>query len=157
MVLEDGVVLRRDDACRLGRARQPDVVKLHLLTEEQPPFFLGRSVGQLLPTGLDGEVCLAEGHDLLRRVGVLDDEIASVAREQDGLQSALAAAADGDHFGDINEMVLDPLAAVETGGLGSLHRLFEIAVVRVAEDLGKVAAGPVFGSGRVGTPDSLEW
>ena len=62
----------------------------------------------------------------------------------------------GDHFGEITEMVLDLLAAVETGGLRPFHHLLEIAVVRVPEDLGKVAAGPEFRSGGIGTAGSLE-
>ena len=61
-----------------------------------------------------------------------------------------------DHFGDLTEMVLDSLATIETGGLGPFYHLLEVAVVRVPEDLCKVAAGPVCRSGGVGTADSLE-
>ncbi|MNN83273.1 hypothetical protein D3C81_2002960 [compost metagenome] len=32
----------------------------------------------LLLTGLDGKICLAEGDDLLSRIGVLNDEVAGI-------------------------------------------------------------------------------
>ena len=47
---------------------------------------------------------------------------------------------DLDHFGDVNEMILDAVPAVETGQLGLLDHPLEIAVVAVAQHLGKVAA-----------------
>ena len=36
--------------------------------------------------------------------------------------------ADPDHFGELNEMVLHPLATVETGGVGGLNNGLEIPV-----------------------------
>ncbi len=64
--------------------------------------------------------------------------------------------ADTDHFGDVNEMVVDALAAVKAGRAGFLDDLFEVAIVGVAEDFGEVAAGPEFVSGRVDSADALE-
>jgi hypothetical protein len=52
--------------------------------------------------------------DLLGRVGVLDDEVAGVTGHHHGLECALCTATDLDHIGDLNEMVLHPLAAVQT-------------------------------------------
>jgi len=44
-----------------------------------------------------------------------------------------------DHFGDVNEMVLHLLAAVEAGQARLLNHLLEVAVVRVTEHAGKLA------------------
>ena len=68
-------------------------------------------VAQFLSTCLDGEVALAQGDDLLGRICVLDDEVTCVARQHHRLERALGTAADTDHIGDLNEMVIDPLAA----------------------------------------------
>jgi len=65
---------------------------------------------------LDGEIGLALGDDFFRGISVLDDEVAGIARHHHSLQRAVGSAADFDHFGDINEMVLYSLATVETGG-----------------------------------------
>jgi len=53
-------------------------------------------------------------------------------------------------------MVFDPLAAVEAGYTSFQNDLAEATVVCVPEDLGEVAAGPVFRSGGIGAADSLE-
>ena len=56
------------------------------------------------------------------------------------LTGRLPAFPDLDHFGDVNEMILDAVSAVETGQLGLLDYPLKIAVVAVAQDSGKVAA-----------------
>jgi hypothetical protein len=61
------------------------------------------------------------------------------------------------HFGDLNEMVFDALAAVEAGCFCPLYHLLEVAVVRIPEDLCEVPAGPALRSGRICTPDLLKW
>ena len=66
------------------------------------------------------------------------------------------AVADLDHFGDVNEMILDAVSAVETGQLGLLDNPLEIAVVAVAQDPGKVAARPKLHPGIVRALDPLE-
>jgi hypothetical protein len=50
------------------------------------------------------------------------------------------SAPDGDHFGDVNEMVFDAVAAVKTGQLGLLDYSLEITVVAVAQYPGKLTA-----------------
>ena len=50
------------------------------------------------------------------------------------------AAADGDHFGEVNEMVLDAVSTVETGHFGLLDYPLKIAIIAVAKDSGKVTA-----------------
>ena len=59
-------------------------------------------------------------------------------------------------LGDVNEMILDALAAVETGGAGLRDNRLEIAVVGVVQHAGEVAAGPEFVAGGVDPADSLE-
>jgi hypothetical protein len=61
-----------------------------------------------------------------------------------------------DHFGDINEMVFDRVAAVETGPLCFPQHLLEIAVVGVPEYLRELAAWPVLRPAGVGAPDTLK-
>ena len=53
-------------------------------------------------------------------------------------------------------MILHPLPAVETGGAGGLDDGLEIPVVRVAEHLGEVPAGPEFIARRVRPADGFE-
>ena len=53
-------------------------------------------------------------------------------------------------------MVLDAVAAVETGQLGLLDDRLEIPVVAVAQDSGKLTARPEFRTGVVGAFDLLE-
>ena len=61
-----------------------------------------------------------------------------------------------DHFGDINEMILDALAAVETGRFRFFYHLLEVAVIGVPEHLGKLAAWPIFCPTGICTPDTLK-
>lgn len=95
--------------------------------------------------------------DFLGWIGVLDDEVAGVAGRHHGLELALRSAADLDHFGDLNEMVLHPLAAVETGGAGGLDDGLEIPIIGVIEHFGEVPAGPELVARRVGAEDGREW
>jgi hypothetical protein len=122
----------------------------------QAALFLPFLVAQLLPPGLDGEVGLALGDDFLGRVGILDDEVAGVAGHHHRLHRPLPAFADFDHFGDSNEMILHPLPAVETGSAGLLHDGFKVAVIIVAEHLGKVTAGPEFIACGIGAADGFK-
>ena len=73
-----------------------------------------------------------------------------------GRDRALPAFADLDHFGDPNEMILDTLSAVETGGAGLLHDGLKIAVVRVVQDFGEVAGRPEFVTCGVRAANALE-
>ena len=156
VVLEDGVIDGLHDAGLFGGVGQLDVVLFHFRPEKQAAFFFDLPVGHFLPPGLDGEIGLPRRDDFLGGIGVLDDEIAGVAGHHDDLDWALPALADFDHFGDINEMILGPLAAVETSRAGFFDDGLEVAVVRVAENLGKVAAGPEFAASGIGTADELE-
>ena len=47
---------------------------------------------------------------------------------------------DSDHFGDVNEMILNAVPTVEAGQTSLADHLLEIAVVAVAEYLGEVPA-----------------
>ena len=96
------------------------------------------------------------GHDFFRWIGVLDDEVAGVARHHYGLHRTLRTFANGDHIGDVNEMSLHPLTAVETGGAGRLDDGLEPPIIRVAENFGKVATGPEFAALWIGPTDDLK-
>ena len=61
-----------------------------------------------------------------------------------------------DHSGDFNEMILHPLTAIEAGGVGRLDDGLEITVIRIAENLGEVATGPEFVTGRIRAADGFE-
>jgi hypothetical protein len=50
-------------------------------------------------------------------------------------------------------MVFHPLPTVKTGSAGGFDHGLEIPVIRVAQHLGEVAAGPVFVARRVGAAD----
>ena len=81
------------------------------------------------PAGLHGEIGLAKGDFFLARVSVLDNEVTGVAGEVNGGDCALPTLTDLDHFVGADEMILNPLTTVETGGFGLLNDLLEIAVV----------------------------
>ncbi len=105
-----------------GRTRQILVVLLHFGAQQQARLvFLQRLVvGHFLAAGLHGKVALPQRHQRFAGIGVLNDEVAPVAGQRPILNGALRARTDSDHFGDINEMVGDRVAAVGTGfaGLG---------------------------------------
>lgn len=61
-----------------------------------------------------------------------------------------------DHIGDLNEMVLHPLTAVEASRAGGFDHGLEIPIVCIAEHLGKVPTGPEFVTGRIGAADGFE-
>jgi len=92
----------------------------------------------------------------LRGIGVLDDEVAGVTGHHHRLQTTLCPAADLDHISDFNEMVLDPLPAVETGSSGGFDDRLEVPVIRIAQHLGEVTAGPEFVARRVGAANGLK-
>ena len=68
----------------------------------------------------------------------------------------LGSAADLDHLVDSDEMVFDPLAAVETGGSGLLDDHLEVAVIHVPKHTSKIPTGPEFVSRLVGLADFFE-
>ena len=53
-----------------------------------------------------------------------------------------AALADPDHFGDLNEMILDPLSAVKTGCAGLLDNRLKVPVIRVPQHPCEITARP---------------
>ena len=83
-------------------------------------------------------------------------EAAGVARHRHGLHRSLRSFTNFDHIGDVNEMIVHPLAAFETRGLCLLHHGFKVAVVVVTEHAGKVAAGPEIVASWVGAADSFK-
>jgi len=95
--------------------------------------------------GLDGKVGLGEGEFGLTRVAVLGDEVTSLTGENDVLDLACGAGAEGDHFVDVNKMVRDRLAGDFAGGfrLGN-SCLVEVSPLGVAQELLKIAGEPVF-------------
>ncbi len=144
VILKNRVILGRDDSRILGGISQSTVVRPQLRTDGKTALVFDLPVAQLLPPRLDGEVGLTLRHDFLAGIGVLDDKVARVARHHHGLQRAIRPAADADHFGDINEMVFEPMAAVETCGASLLDHHLKVPVIGVAEHSGEVAAGPEF-------------
>ena len=104
----------------------------NLSSQQNAPFILAALVGQFLPPRLDGEIGLTMRYNLLFRIGVLNSQIACVTRQEDGFNRTFRAAANGDHFGDVNEMVFDAVTTVETGQLGLLNYPLKIAVITVA-------------------------
>lgn len=156
MVLENRVVDGLDHAALLGGVGELDVVLLEFVAKQQAARILDFLVGKFLTPGLNREVGLAEGDDFLGGVGVLDDEVACIPRHEHGLGRAHGSLADLDHVGDFNEMIVHPLAAVETGRAGFFHDGFKVAVVAVAEHTGEIAAGPILVARVVGAADLLK-
>lgn len=157
VVLENGVVARFNDSGILRGIGKLAVVRAQFGADGEAALFLDLGIAQFLPAGLDGEIGLALGDDFLGWIGVLNDEIAGVAGHHYGLRRSPRSLADLDHIGDVNEMILHPLPAVETGGAGVLDDGLEIPVVGVIEDFGKVSAGPEFVARWIGAADGLEW
>ena len=125
MVLENGVVLWLDHPGVLGGVGELGVVLPQFGAGGEAALCFHLLVAQLLPPGLNGKVSLPLRDDFLGRVGVLDDEVAGVARHHHRLHGALPALPDHDHFVDSDEMILHPLAAVATGGAGLLDDRLE--------------------------------
>jgi hypothetical protein len=71
-------------------------------------------------------------------------------------QGGVIVLPDLDHFGDVNEMILDAPAAVEAGGAGFLHDLREIPAVVVSEHCGEITARPELTARVVGAADALK-
>ncbi len=97
------------------------------------------------------------GDDFFRRIGVLDDEVAGVAGHHHGLERTLCAATDLDHLVGSDEMVFQPLTAVDAGGFGLRDDGHKVTVIDVAEHLGEVPAGPKFVARRIGVADGFKW
>jgi hypothetical protein len=69
------------------------------------------------------KIGLPQRDDLFARIAVLHDEITGVAREFVINLFTLGAAPDGDHFADLNKMVIDRDAAVLAGKHGPFEHL----------------------------------
>jgi hypothetical protein len=90
---------------------------------EQDPFLVRAQLGQfpfefLLLAGLDCEVGLGGGDFGVTGIAVHGDEEAGMAGEEVVLELALSATAQGDHFIDINKMVLYPISGAFTSQFG---------------------------------------
>ena len=92
------------------------------------------------PPRLDRKVGLTLRHDLLVGIGVLDDEVAGIARKKNGLDGPRRATPDGDHFGDVNEMVFKAMSTIETGHFGLFNNPLKIPIIAVTQYSRKVAA-----------------
>ena len=156
VVLEDGIVAGVDDSGIFRSIGKLAVVGSQLRTDGEVTLLFHLLIAQLLPPRLDGKIGLAVGDDIFRGISVLDDEVAGVARHHHGLRRALCSLADFDHIGDLNEMILYSLAAVETGGAGRFDDGLEISVIRIAKNLGEVPAGPEFITRRVSAADRFK-
>jgi hypothetical protein len=115
VILKDGVVYGFDDARILGRIGQLNVMAPNLFSQHNPPFVLDALVRQFLPPRLDGEIGLIMRHNFLFKVGVLNSQVTGITGKKNGLDRPLPAFPDLDHFGDVNEMILDAVTTVETG------------------------------------------
>ena len=140
VILKNGVVYGFDDTRILGRIGQLGVMAANLFSQQNPPLRLNALVGQFLPPRLDRKVGLTLRHDLLVGVGVLNDEVAGIAGQKNGLDRPLPSLPDLVHIGDVNEMILEAVTTVEAGHFGLLHDPFKIAVVAVAQGPGKITA-----------------
>ena len=156
VVLEDGVVAGLGDSGSLRGIGELAAVGAEVRAngESAPLFHL--IITQLLAARLDCEIGLALGDDFFRRIGVLDDEVASIARHRHGLQFTLRAAADFDHLVGSDEMILHPLPTVEKGGAGLLDDRLNMAVVHIVEHAGKVSAGSELVVRRIGPANGFE-
>ena len=109
MILEDCEILRSDDPRIVRDESQQAVVFRQLRPHIQPPLVFIQS-GQFIldhlgAARLHREVGLAEGDDLFGGVGILDDQIAGIAREQNILDLPSRSRAKLNHFGGFNKMV----------------------------------------------------
>jgi len=156
VVLENGVIARLDDSGILRGIGELAIVRAQFGADGEATLCFYFFVAQFLASGLDGKIGLSLGDDFFGRVGVLDDEVAGIARHHHGLNRTLTALADFDHIGDLNEMIVQPLPAVETGGAGRLNDGLEIPVIGVTKHAGKVAARPEFVARRVGATDGFK-
>jgi hypothetical protein len=96
VILKDGEVEGFDHASLLRRLCELAVENGHLVSVDEAFLILGQSrklLGEFLFSRLDSEIGLAQGHDRLGRIGVLNDEIAGVPGEVIVLTSLLVAPA----------------------------------------------------------------
>jgi hypothetical protein len=113
-------------------------------------------IRQLLPPRLDGKITLPECDEGLAWIGILDDEITGVPGKRPILDGPLRPRPDADHFGDINKMVGDGVAAIgaRLACLGDDGD--EVTEVGVFEHTGKFAGGPEFSAVRPDLLDTFE-
>ena len=126
-------------------------------TGGEAALFFHFLIAQFLPPDLDGEVGLPLGDDFFRRIGVLDDEVAGVAGHHHGLERTLCAATDLDHLVGSDEMVFQPLTAVDAGGFGLRDDGLKVTVVHITDHLGEVPVGPKFVARQIGAADGFKW
>ena len=149
VVLEDGIVARLNYARAARRIGKLDVVRPHLFAQPQSSVLLDCFVVQLLPPLLERKVCLPQRDTRLAWIGILDRQIARIARKQRRPDRAQCTLADLDHFGDINEMILDGLPAVQARQLGLVQHRLKVPQVAVAKRLSKLPTGPASDAQRV--------
>ena len=68
---------------------------------------------------------------------LFDVKVLAVVTKRDTTLHMIAVApptlSDVDHIGDINEMIVQPMPAVETGDSGPVDHLLKFAVIRIAQ------------------------
>jgi hypothetical protein len=101
--------------------RQQSIVVGDLLAQVEPPLVfreLLEGFDLLLAVSLRGEVGLPQGHDLFLGVGILHDQIGTVARQAHVVDFALGTRSDRHHFPYVLEMVAYLLTTHLAGQLG---------------------------------------
>ena len=126
-----------------------DLFGLAQLAAGVEPLLVGEPLfDHLLAAGLHGEIRLGERDRVLRRVGILGDEVAGVAGEGDSRDTLRDVfAADVVDFIDRQEMVVGRVAGQLAGHDRLVDHLLEIGPADVAEHLLQVAGQPELGAG----------
>jgi hypothetical protein len=136
VVLEEGeVTLGYDtrDACRF---REVPILFGDLIAQQDALLIFGlagKLLGQLLPPCLDCEISLAERNDALRRVGVLHDEVAGVARQVVVIYAPMRSLSDFDHANGSVKMIGNYMTTILTSSLRPLDNFAESLPARIAQ------------------------
>ena len=139
-----------------GKCKSPLARAFCLPSPIGKKFWDGCIIRQLLASRLHGKITLPQCDKRFAWISVLDDEIAGVAGERPIFESALCARADINHFGDINEMVANRMAALCASFTSFRYDGDEIAKVGVFQYPRQFTSGPKLATAFVGALDTLE-
>jgi len=147
-----------NDARFFGRTSQMFVVFRHFLPEQEALliFLKGFVIRQFLSPRLNGKVTLPQRDERFARIGVLNDEITGITGKFPVFNRTLCARTDADHFGDINEMVRDCVAAIGASLACFSDGGDKVTEVGVFEDTGEFACGPEFRAVSANLLDAFE-
>ena len=119
-------------------------------------IFLSLLICDFLSSSLDRKISLSKRHGALSTIGILGNEVASVAAEDDIIDLSLSPLPQRDHFPDAGKMIFAPVTSLGAGIFCPRNHRQEVIPLGVAKKNLNIAGQPILITVVINLASSLE-